>query len=447
MENSVNIEVFKGLISTAPAALAANQESVSKAETVGNNLLTEVNTLLASEAGKPNFEARKALDEKLNNYLTRVNEAIKKIKDRRTPITGLFDDFKRMFTSLEARIDPKLDTYPGKIQNIRNRWASDQAAENQRIQNEQLRNRNIEAERIRIKSEIELQLKNYFLDLVEAEQNAMIYHFESLQLEAFDFESEKLINYKPVYPFGHFEKFIPKVNIQYLDPSEANNILTNVKAGKFEEFSNELKETMIAIRDIHIEKLPSKKAELQEIANAAEIKRKADEEAAEAKRKADAASAAEKRQLEAEAAEKQRIANEAEAERKRLADGSEKRKADESAKVSTETELKKTEATQQAETVQQVAQTNMLFEMQTGTVTQDNVKEGCEIVVKNANGWLQIVAFYFEKEGLKKLPDELAKMKLDQMRTFCEKYYMKTSEKIQSVALEYKDVYKAVNKK
>jgi hypothetical protein len=447
MENGVNIEVFKGLISTAPAALAANQESVSKAETVGNNLLTEVNTLMASEAGKPNFEARKTLDEKLSKYLVRVNETVKVIKERRTPITGLFDDFKKMFTSLEARIDPKNDTFPGKIQAIRNKWAADQAAENQRIQNEQLRNRNIEAERIRVKSEIELQLKKYFLDFVEAEQNAMIYHFESLQLEAFDFESEKLINYKPVYPFGHFEAFKPKVSVQYIDQSEVQNILTNVKAGKFDGFCEELKETMIAIRDIHIEKLPSKKAELVEIAAAAEAKRKADEEAAEAKRKADAASAAEKQKLEAEAAEKQRIANEAETERKRLEAESEKRKAEEAAKVANETELKKAEASQQAETVQQVAQTNMLFEMQAGAITQDNVKEGCEIVVKNANGWLQIVAFYFEKEGLKKLPDDLAKMKLDQMRAFCEKHYLKTSEKIQSVALEYKDVYKAVNKK
>lgn len=405
MENGVNIEVFKGLISTAPSALAANQESVSKAETVGNNLLTEVNTLMASEAGKPNFEARKTLDEKLSKYLVRVNETVKVIKERRTPITGLFDDFKKMFTSLEAKIDPKNDTFPGKIQAIRNRWAADQAAENQRIQNEQLRNRNIEAERIRIKSEIELQLKKYFLDFVDAEQNAMIFHFESLQLEAFDFESEKLINYKPVYPFGHFEAFKPKVSVQYIDPSEVQNILINVKAGKFDDFCEELKETMIAIRDIHIEKLPSKKAELQEIANANEV-------------------------------EKQRLQQEAD-----------KRKAEEAEKLRAETEKKKAEATQQAETVQQVVQTNMLFEMQVGTVTQDNVKEGCEIVVKNANGWLQIVAFYFEKEGLKKLPDDLAKMKLDQMRTWCEKHYMKTSEKIQSVALEYKDVYKAVNKK
>lgn len=404
-ENTVNIEVFKGLVTSAPAILEQNRESVGKAEMAGNSLITAVNTLLAQEAGKPNFEARKALDEKLSKYLVRVNETIKSLKDRRTPITGLFDDFKRMFTVLEAKIDPKNDTFPGKIQNIRNRWAADQAQENQRIQAEQTKLRNIEAEKIRVKAEIELQLRKYFLNFVEAEQNAFIKSFNDLELQSFDFESERLINYKPVYPSGHFVAFKPTIYVSYIDQIEIPTIAASVMVGKFQEFETEFVETMLGIKEIFVEKLASKKAELQEISNAnqTELLRLSKEKA------------------EREAAEAERLAKE---------------NAD-----------KKAAATLQAETVQQVAQTNMMFETEAAQIQTTNVKEGVEITVLNATGWLQIVSFYFQKEGLKRLPEELAKMKLDQMRTWCEKHYMKTSERIQSIALEYKDVYKAVNKK
>ena len=434
--NTVNIEVFKGLVSTAPAILEQNKDSVGKAESYGNQLIAEVQSLKAAENGTPNFELRKVLDVKIESYLKRVNETTKLIKERRTPITGLFDDFKKMFTALENKIDSKTPTtFPGQLQLIRNQFATDEARERQRVQAEQEKARNYESEKIRVKSEIDLQLKKHFLAFAEKEQQELIKSFENLQLIAFDFEAEKIKNYAPDYPRFHFDTFKPNVQFTYIDVQTADSILNAVKNELFPICQADFKTTMLESKRIKVEQLESKRAELQEIANALEAQRKAEE-------------AAKKLTDEVAIFEAKKKADEAEAQRIRLEKEAEQRKSDEAAILKEQSALKEQTAVVQAATVQQVANTNLLFEMETAQVQPTaNVKEGIEIVVKNATGWLQIVAFYFEKEGLKKLPDELGKIKLEQMKTWCEKHTMKTGETIQSIALEYKDVYKAVNKK
>lgn len=402
---NLNIEIFKVEVSKIPEILMANDDSVSKALAYGNQLLIEIENLKKLENGIPNFEARKVLDVKLNDYLLKIDKTGKVIKERRTPKTGFFDDLKKMFTSLESKIDPKsTGTLPNLIVNTRNQYATDYAKEIQRKAQELEKHRNRESEKIRVKSEIELQLKKHFLQFVDQEQTEYTKKFEGLKLVAFDFGAEHLKNYTPEYSIMHFESFKPVVNVFHINSDEIQSIMAEVKPVKFKEFVEEFRETMLGIKEIVVERLESKRTELQEIANAADLE--------------------EKKFLENEAAKRQ------------------KEQAD---KLALESQ-QKVQVVEQAATVQQeTAKANLLFDMVSVGENQ-KVKESTEILVTSAAGWLQIVAFYFEKEGFKKIPDELGKMKLEQMKNFCEKFYAKNGTKVTHPGVEYKDVYKAVKK-
>ncbi len=398
---ALNTEVFKNLIGNVPAILKQNSESLTKAESVGNQLVSEINALIASENGKPNFEKRRELDKKLNTYLTRVNETVKALKDRRTPITGLFDDVRKLFTNMEGKLDTKnAITFPGQIQAMRNKFAADEAAENKRIQEEQARTKLIESEKIRVKSEYETQLEKHFNDYVYQSKTSTLNLFESLTLENFDkvTESLKMI---PVYPFQIFDQFKPTIYTN-LQPADIQNIITNCKVGKFEAYALKFKTELTEYINSLVEKLESKRTELQDIAKAGEE---------------------EKARIQAEA---------------------EQRKSDEAKRIEKENLEKQLEASAQATVNEQAMQANLAFDLEKAQVMPSaNVKEGYEIEVLTAAGWLEVISFYFQKEGLKKRPEDLGKIKLEQMKAFAEKTALKTDEKIESKSLVYKEVYKA----
>ena len=155
-----------------------------------------------------------------------------------------------------------------------------------------------------------------------------------------------------------------------------------------------------------IEKLPSLKTSLDEMAKAGEE---------------------EKKRLEAEKAKR-----EADAEAKMKADAAAKAKADAEA-----LELKKT-----------ADQTNA---MMNNMVLTDSVapetRDGYKITLLNKTAIAEIFTFWFQREGMTLTLEELQKKSIAQMIAYCEKVGHKSNDMIVSVNLKYEPVYKAVNRK
>lgn len=395
----IQVESFKQIIDTAPGVLTLNETSAVKASAAGEYLLQQI----ASSGMNDD------LDKEANDLLVKIRKTYDLMNERRKPITSLFDSVKKVFTEFEGRIDPKgKDNVYARIQLHRNNWAAAKAQEQKKREEEARRKAAYEQERITIKSDIELKLKQHFLSYVEAQQKVLVNLFEGIQLDTFDPSAQLILKFSEAYPFSHFENFIPQVYKVYLTDEEVRNILTNAKLGKFDTFAREFSETIKGLKEIFTDKLPSKRNELAAIANA---------------------NAEEKKRLEAEA---------------------EARRKAEQERIEKESAEKAAAAAAQAETNKQVETANSLFDMQAGMVGPDStaqVREGFEITVTNPAGYLQIVAFYFEKEGLKEGIDKLEKKTLGSMKKFVEDYAKKTGEKITNPYLVYNEKFTAVNKK
>jgi hypothetical protein len=407
----INIETFKGLIGTAPEIITKGNDSIQKATARGEQLMQEITTMQQNDAlwsDEYKDQKKKELIPLITQYLVKLKDTYRVLKERRTPITGLFDDFKKSTISFEAQVDPKgNNNLYSKFQTILDGWAKDEALKQAAKQAEMLRQKNIEAEKIRLKSECEIEIRKVFLAHLENEQNMLVKVFEGMILDKFDQQCEFIRNYSTVYFITHFEAIQPNLEATYLDQAEIKNIITNAKTGKFQIFSAEFKETIEGIKEMFIDKFASKKAELEELASA---------------------TPAEKEEI------KQNITERIETE---------------SEKIAKEKLEKEAQAVIQSTTNSQIMQANLAFDSESQVQQmqpEQKVKTGYEIKVLKASGWLQIAAFYFEKEGMKKNVADLGKMKLEQMKTFAEKHALKTGEKIENPFLVYEETFKAVIK-
>jgi len=101
MENTslelVKTEDIQLLATTAPQALELNRTSVDKAVEMGNVLIAELNEKGMSAE----------LDKKMNDYLVKVDITVKKMNDRRSPLTRLLTQITKAFTYLENSLANK----------------------------------------------------------------------------------------------------------------------------------------------------------------------------------------------------------------------------------------------------------------------------------------------------------------------------------------------------
>lgn len=391
MENS--LETFRG----AKEILIANQQRVTKAENFGNDLIALINS-----GGGMTAE----FDVQCNNFLVKVKKTYDLTNDSRKPITQILDEIKKVFTALETKIDPKgKDNVYTKVVTLRNAFAK-LVAEEQRKKEEaaqiQLKK---DQERITLISEVEKKLADYFNDYLFQFKLKVTNAFEEITLENFTAKSDGLSKLKCSYAYEHFIAFKPTVTAIYNSDKEIGNIITNAVTGKFNGFASQYEKEITQLKSSLIARLPSKKTELDELAKAGEKKR-----------------------LELEEQQKER------------------QKQDQ-LRLAKEAEESKTKANQAIDTNKVTQETQALFNKEAAVVVDTpapETRQGYEMTVTHQMGYMEIFAFWFEREG-KNLPiDKLGKTSLDQMKSFCEKHAHKTNEKIESKFLKYEQTYKTV---
>ena len=173
------------------------------------------------------------------------------------------------------------------------------------------------------------------------------------------------------------------------------NLIAAVVVSELEKFKSEL-----------IDKLPSLKTSLEEMAKAGAI-------------------------------EKERLAAE---KAKREADAAEKMKVEADAKAKAEAEA--VERNKIAE------QTNALIDntMLINSVAPET-RDGFKLNILNSSGVAEVFTFWLQNEGINLSIEDIEKKTITQMKAFCEKVGHKSGNMIVSKNVIYEPVYKAVNRK
>jgi len=438
-------EVFKGLIEQAPAIFENNKIRTDKAIKVGNDII-EAAKKEKAEFGKISDDT----DLRMNNYLVNIRKATKEMNDQRSPITSMFTVVAKLYTGLENLIDvSKPETIPGEIQKFRNELATQKAKEAKEKEAAEAKRLAIEKEKIELITIIELKIKQSFLQYVESQQIKITSIFDNSSLETFELVKKDISEFTDVYPRQHCADFKPTISGIYNTTEAIDVLIREAKTKLFPELTKEFKETIEGLKEILTDKLPSKKAELEDAKRLLEASLEAERKAAEAKAAAEQASAADKARLEAEAAEAKRISDEAEAEKNKLQDAVNARAAEDEAKAAklAQEAQEKAKSDSVIQSAAMIANTMFDSEVSNIPISTAQVREGYKINVKSSRGYQMIAAFYFEKEGKNETIDKLEKKTLGQMKTFAEKLAKDKDEKIDSIHLEYEEVFKAVAKK
>lgn len=399
MSELITVTQLEDVVKNGGQILTSNKARTEKAISVGNNILSAI-----AEAGGLDDQ----LDIRCNKFLVNCRDAKKEMEEMRKPITQMFDQIKKEFTSSENDLDiRKNGSVPFIIQSHRNEYVKKIEAEKEkeRLANEQKLNE--EKERIDIRTAIESQLSVYVRDHITDRKSKLQKTFNEITNENFIAKSKALQDLKPVYHKAHFIDFVPNVNPQYIKLNEVATMTQEVMdkqdftligavvEGELNAFIKEL-----------VEKLPSLKSELDRLAKANEEDKKKIEEA--------------KKQREAD--DKKKLEDDAAAE-----------------KLKKDQELKIASEAQKADAVMD----NLAVFENKGPET----RSGYEISILHQAGAVEIFTFWFEREGAKCTIDELERKSIGQMKTFCERLAHKDGEMISSKYLKYEAVYKAVNRK
>ena len=393
----IKVEEFTSLMKSAPDALGKNQKSIANCNSAGQAILDTIQGEGMTDE----------LDAKAAEYLKKVNVTITNMKNRRAPVTQLFDRIRSIFTTDEKAIDPKdKSTIPGKIAAERDRYAALKREEERRKQQEMQRQANIEKEkgtyRFAIEQAINTHMSSYF-----AEQQKNLSHiWESITLATFELKEKSIRGWSTLYPREHFDTFNQDITTYYLDAQTKANIKAEILSNKYSAFSQQYKFDMEDLRQSFIDRLSSKKQELIE------------EE--------------ELRKKDAEAAAK------AETERKQ-------REEEERKQRELEIQQKEHEQQQKAESSIQSAQMNSLFATAAASVTTRTSKAKVteRIKILHPAGFLEVYQMWWINEGQNLTIEELEKIH-KKMISFCEKKANSDDEmKIKSKYIRYEEEVKA----
>lgn len=395
----IKVEEFNKVFQTAPATLTKNQSSVKRCNDAGKTLLDTIEGI-----GEINDDE---LDGKAAEYIRLSKITVNNMNARRSPITQLLTKIAKEFTTLENEINPEnSNSFAAKLQGYRNKYAAKKLAE-QKVREEAERKRQMaENEKSEYRADLALSMQKYYSSYFEDKAVELSNLFASLTYENFDTQSNAINDFSTEYNSAeHFKGFKDNFRFVYLQKPDINKIKVEVVPPLMKEYEEKFRDDIQSMKDDFILLLPSKKKELERIA---ELK-KQDAEAA----------------ARAEAAAKER---EAEEERKR------------------EAERKQKEQEEKLRLEAQAAQADIFSSFgataAAAPTTVSNAKVTKKIKVNNAKGFLEVYQMWFIGEGATLPIAELEKIH-KKMLTFCEKKANKEDEFITSAFVEYVDDVKA----
>lgn len=380
----------------APQAYKENTISHDRCIQFGKELLKRVETEGMSDS----------LDQEIASFIERAKKTLKKMNGKRSAVTQIFDTIRSAYTGLENEVDPaKKGTVPAQLQEVRNKYAAkkreEREAELRQRQQEQARQMAIS----KYTTDVEEDYTRQYNALVTGTINSLMELDKSLTLDNYAIVADGVKNTSDALPQEWFNNLRPQVLLpSALSPDEARSIAADVKQKMYQRFTEQYTFEVSATRDDILDRLPSKRKELERMA-------KANAEEAERIRKA----MEERERKEAEQREKERAEREA------------KEKA-------------------AAELAAQKQEMDSLFgEAQlTEMAYQPKTQVKKRINVLNAEGFMPIIGMWWSHYGCTLTVAELEKEFKKQL-TFCNKLANDKANPIliQSEHVEYVDDVKA----
>jgi hypothetical protein len=413
---------------------------------------------LIDKIGAEGNQIRNAeLDEQAKEMILKIKKTITTREEARKGITQIFTAISKIFTGVEAEIKELI----APLQVYRDDYAKWLHEEAERKKKEAEKKAAIETAKADLKAWIQQTISGLLNDYLFKKKQQWTKSFNETTLENYHEKAAKLPNVSHTFNRSKLGEIL-----QYTitKPALLDDVaITEVKAAAHTEYDfdkwiagHDLE--MLELKTSLIDRLASKKAELDAAAKA-EADRKAAEAAAakaEAERQAAIAkaNAADKDRLEKEAAEARKAEAErvaaAKAEADKAAADKAQREKDEADRLALEKSEADRKAREDAERNAAAAKAQTLFD-QAIEASPDGpaveTRNGFEIKVLHHAGWAEIFQLWYTNEGVKMPIDDLGKKSLNQMKTWAEGHAKKTGEKISSKYISYETSVKAVNRK
>lgn len=383
-----NIEL---IVSSAPEAYRENVVSHDRCIEAGKLLLQRIaDTGMTDE-----------LDQQVAIFLEKARKTVRKMNDKRAPLTKLFDEIRTTFTGMENDIDAsKSNSVPALLQAERNRYAAKKREEELARQREAMRQQQIEQASTKYRTDCDNHYRTQFRSYLDFHLEGLRNLFAEVTLDNYDDRMSVIANFNVTMSnddeltISQTEPAYPPTIIPVL---ELSKIRHSVLADLMPTFHTEFERTLLEERQRILQLMPSKKMELERAAKAS-----------------------------AEEAERirQQMKEREEAEAKRM-----------------EQERQQREQQQRMEAEMKAKQSEMgsLFDQaQVATPTyQPKTSVRKKLVPMNVEAFPEIITMWWTKEGCNLSIEELTKMFKKQI-TFCEKC-AKDGELIQSEHIYYED--------
>ncbi|SFK99064.1 hypothetical protein SAMN05216357_11041 [Porphyromonadaceae bacterium KH3CP3RA] len=395
----IKVEEFTNIIQNAPGILQRNQKSVTNCNKAGKTLLDTIE-------GNGEID-NDELDDKVAEYIRLSKVTVNNMNERRSPITQLLTKIAKEFTSLENEINPEnKNSIASKLQVFRNKYAAKKLAEQKAREETERKRQAAENEKSEYRADLALSMQKYYSSYFEDKAVELSNLFAGLTLENFDVDSQKVADFPTEYNAGeHFKGFKDGFRFVYLEKPDIDKIKVEVALPFMKECEKKFRDDIQSMKDDFILLLPSKRKDLERIA---ELKKKDTEAAALAEAQA----------------------------RIREAEENQKREAERKAKEQEE-KLKLEAQASQADIFASFGATAAA-----APTSIPDAKVTKKIKVNNAKGFLEVYQMWFIGEGATLSIEELEKVH-KKMLTFCEKKANKDSEFIKSAFVEYVDEVKA----
>ena len=363
-----NVEL---IASTAPQAYSENQVSRQRCLEAGNTLLATIQHQGMNDE----------LDQQAASYIEKARKTVKKMYDKRSPLTKLFDEIRTNFTSMESDVDPtKKDSVPYQLQQFRNEFAAQKRRQEEERRRAAMIVQQKQASIAKYSTDLEEDYRRVFNGVLNGSLNKLMVINAGITLDNIQQSKEAITNFNTTLdetPFSRSMVLLP-TNVS---SEELANIRASVLNRLIENFREQYSSQLSKAKQEYITMLPSKEAELKRAAQAA-----SDEEAERIKREI-------KAREEAEAAKK------------------EQERIEREKKEAAELEMKK-----------QQSEMSALFNTASVSVPNYQPKTAVKkkLVLLNPEGIMPVLSMWWTEEGYKMTVEELTKMFKKQI-TYCEK--------------------------
>lgn len=389
-------ENIQMIVQSAPQSFADNQLSHDRCIEACERILSEIESVGMNDQ----------TDQQAAILIEKARKTVKKMNDKRSAVTKLFDDIRTRFTSLENDIDPtKKDTIPHQLQQFRNSYAAEKRAAAERKARE-------EAERQRHSNDLQIyrtDAEDFYRTAFNRGLNAKIDNlnntFKNVTIDNYNSSLEEIRHYPCVLSQKFADYEIDVISPSGLTAKEISDIDRSVRSSLYPKFAEQFKFDVESNRDSLLDLMPSKLQELKRIAQAADVE-----------------------------------------EQKRIAEEMKAREAEEARKKEDERRRKEEEDKRQQQLKRQNVEAASLFDNAQSSVQDYQPKATVKkkIVPLDSEAFLAIISLWWSREGGNLSVEELSKIFKKQL-TFCEKLANdKTSPTlIQSVHVTYQDDVKA----